>query len=136
VDRQQLDERMDFSLARHARPERWFGTYNYRYETTFDLTGFYPNATHLAGRWATDNQGVDILINGVSTGQPNTAQFVSWTPFQITSGFVAGINRLTFVVNNGGPGAPPGADPTGLRAEVGARPARLRRRPHRTANQH
>jgi hypothetical protein len=94
------------------------GTYNYRYETTFDLTGFNPATARLAGRWATDNQGVDILINGVSTGQSNPNQFVSWTPFQITSGFVGGINRLTFVVNNGGPGAPPGADPTGLRAEV------------------
>ena len=94
------------------------GTYNYRYETTFDLTGFNPATTRLAGRWATDNQGMDILINGMSTGQSNPSQFVSWTPFQITSGFVAGINRLTFVVNNGGPGASPGSDPTGLRAEV------------------
>jgi hypothetical protein len=94
------------------------GTYNYRYEATFDLAGFNPATARLAGRWATDNQGVDILINGVSTGQSNTAQFVSWTPFQVTNGFVPGTNRLTFIVNNGGPGAPPGADPTGLRAEV------------------
>ena len=94
------------------------GTYNYRYETTFDLTGFNPTTARLSGRWATDNQGVDILINGASTGQPNTAQFASWTPFQITSGFVPGINRLTFIVNNGSSGAPAGSDPTGLRAEV------------------
>lgn len=61
---------------------------------------------------------MDILINGVSTGQSNPNQFVSWTPFAVTSGFVAGTNRLTFVVNNGGPGAPAGSDPTGLRVEV------------------
>jgi hypothetical protein len=94
------------------------GTYNYRYETTFVLTGFDPATARLAGRWATDNRGVDILINGVSTGQPNINQFPSWTPFEIRSGFVAGTNRLTFVVNNGGPGAAEGSDPTGLRVEV------------------
>ncbi len=94
------------------------GTYNYRYETTFDLTGFNPATARLAGRWATDNQGVNILINGNSTGQSNTVQFTGWTPFEITGGFVPGINRLTFVVNNGGPGSAPGSDPTGLRAEV------------------
>jgi hypothetical protein len=94
------------------------GTIHYRYETTFDLTGFNPATARLAGRWATDNEGFDILINGVSTGQSNITQFASWAPFQITSGFVAGTNRLTFVVNNGGPGSPAGIDPTGLRAEV------------------
>ena len=94
------------------------GTYNYRYETTFDLTGFFAASARIAGRWATDNGGVDILINGVSTGQSNTNQFASWTPFTITSGFVAGTNRLTFVVNNGGTGGVPGTDPTGLRVEL------------------
>jgi len=94
------------------------GTYNYRYETTFDLTGLNPASARLAGRWSTDNGGVDIFINGISTGQANTAQFVAWTPFQITSGFVAGTNRIAFVVNNGGPGAVPGSDPTGLRVEI------------------
>ncbi len=94
------------------------GTYNYRYETTFDLTGFFAASARIAGRWATDNGGVDILINGVSTGQPNSNQFANWTPFQITSGLIAGTNRLTFIVNNGGPGSSPGSDPTGLRVEL------------------
>ena len=94
------------------------GTYNYRYETIFVLTGFDPATARLAGRWATDNRGVDILVNGVSTGQPNINQFANWTPFEIRSGFVAGTNRLTFVVNNGGPGAAEGSDPTGVRVEV------------------
>jgi len=44
------------------------GTYNYRYETTFNLDGFFAASARLAGRWATGNGGVDILINGVSTG--------------------------------------------------------------------
>jgi|GEM_PF-2482874 len=94
------------------------GTFNYSYETTFDLTGFNPATARLAGRWATDNRGVDILINGLSTGQVNTNPSASWTSFEITNGFVAGINRLTFVVNNGAPGYPAGTEPTGLRAEV------------------
>lgn len=94
------------------------GTYNYSYRTTFLLTGMNLATVRLAGRWATDNNGVNILINGVSTGQSNTNQFASWTPFVITSGFVNGANTLTFVVNNGSPGSVPGSDPTGLRVEL------------------
>jgi hypothetical protein len=96
------------------------GTANYRYETKFDLTGFNPATARVSGRWATDNNGTGILINGTSTGQVNTNQFSSWTPFQITNGFIAGTNRLTFIVNNGSPGGVAGNDPTGLRAEVWA----------------
>lgn len=94
------------------------GTYNYSYETTFDLSGFNPTTARLAGRWLTDNRGVDILINGLSTAQSNVNPFTTWTSFQITNGFVAGANRLTFVVNNGAPGYPAANEPTGLRAEV------------------
>jgi hypothetical protein len=107
------------SVSTYA-PSDGSGTANYRYETKFDLTGFNPGTVRLNGQWATDNNGVDILINGTSTGQLNTNQFAAWTPFQITNGFVAGTNRLTFIVNNGGPGAPVGNDPTGLRAELWA----------------
>lgn len=92
------------------------GSFNYQYETLFDLTGFNPATARLAGRWATDDQGVDILINGVSSGQVNTALFASWTSFEITSGFVAGTNRLTFVVNNAGEA--PTVNPSGVRAEL------------------
>ena len=94
------------------------GNFNYRYETTFDLTGLNPATARLTGRWSTDNRGVDILINGLSTVQANTAEFTTWTPFRVTSGFVAGTNRLTFVVNNGSRGGVAGIDPTGLRVEV------------------
>ncbi len=94
------------------------GTYNYRYETTFNLGALAVSGARIAGRWACDNRGVDILINGVGTGQSNDNQFNQWTPFVINSGFVAGANRLTFVVNNGSPGAAAGSDPTGLRVEL------------------
>ena len=42
---------------------------NYTYRLTFNLTGLQPNAAVINGNWAVDNSGVDILLNGVSTGQ-------------------------------------------------------------------
>jgi hypothetical protein len=89
---------------------------DYRYETEFDLSGLDPATAAVSGRWATDNAGSDILINGRSTGQSNTLQINTWTPFIITNGFVAGSNRLTFIVNIASPN---GEDnPTGLRVEM------------------
>jgi hypothetical protein len=82
----------------------------YDYQTTFNLAGVDPSTVSLVGQWATDNEGVDILINGVSTG--NTAGgFTSWYSFDISSGFVSGVNTLDFIVNNDG-------GPTGLRVEL------------------
>jgi hypothetical protein len=98
-------------------PNETNGTANYRYETKFDLTGLDPATAVIAGHWATDNGGLDVLINGVSTGQANTQQFTDWTYFQINTGFVAGTNTLTFVLNNGA-GESPGDGPTGLRVEM------------------
>ena len=88
---------------------------NFSYQTTFDLTGYDPATAVIVGQWATDNNGIDVLINGVSTGQANTAQFASYTPFRINSGFVSGVNTLTFIVNNADG---PGNNPTGLRVEM------------------
>jgi len=86
---------------------------HYDYRTTFDLTGFAPSTASITGLWATDNEGINILINGVSTGNTiGAAQgFTSFTPFSITGGFVSGINTLDFIVNND-------AGPTGLRVEM------------------
>jgi hypothetical protein len=98
-------------------PSDGAGSFTFRYETRFVLSGFDPATARITGRWATDNRGSDILINGTSTGQ-SSPSYGAWTPFQITSGFVPGTNRLTFVVVNGDPGAPQGSDPTGLRVEL------------------
>jgi hypothetical protein len=92
---------------------------DYTYELTFDLTGFDPATALLLGNWATDNLGVDIRLNGASTGLQNTTQFSAWTAFTLTNGFRTGLNTLEFVVNNTTPGY------TGLRVEglrVGALP--------------
>jgi hypothetical protein len=86
----------------------------YVYRLHFDLTGLDPASARIDGRWATDNPGIDIRINGAATGNANTAQFVSFTPFVITNGFVAGLNTLDFEVRNDD--ATTGY--TGLRVEV------------------
>jgi hypothetical protein len=84
---------------------------NYTYRTTFDLTGLDPSTASITGRWATDNPGLDILINGVSTGQVNTIGFTAFTPFSINTGFTSGINTLDFIVQEQGV-------VTGLRVEM------------------
>lgn len=83
----------------------------YTYHTTFDLTGFDETTAILGGRWSTDNNGLDILINTLPTGQTTGfADFGIWTLFSITAGFTPGLNTLDFVLSNGG-------GPTGLRVE-------------------
>jgi hypothetical protein len=87
---------------------------NFDFQTTFDLTGLNPATAMITGGWSTDNNGVQILLNGHDTGNAGTdfAQFsIGFAPFSITSGFVAGINTLDFIVFNGG-------GPTALRVEM------------------
>jgi hypothetical protein len=84
---------------------------DYIYRTVVDLTGFDPASVVIIGDWSTDNDGGDILINGISTGQRNTAQFAAFTPFSISSGFRAGLNTIDFRVNNSAVGY------TGLRVD-------------------
>jgi hypothetical protein len=83
------------------------------YETTFNLTGLNPATASLTIGWSTDNNGLDVVLNGSSTGQTTSdSQFlVGFSTFTISSGFVAGINTLDFLVNNGG-------GPTALRTEI------------------
>jgi len=93
---------------------------DYFYETSFDLLDADLSTASLFGRWAIDNEGLDILLNGVSTGNANPNGFGGWTDFSIAADegdvFNAGSNTLTFIVNNAGlPTDPPG--PIGLRVE-------------------
>lgn len=95
---------------------------NYYFRTTFVL----PNNADLdeaqiSGFWSSDNTGVDILLNGVSTGNqiafgtyPNLS-FQALHSFSIigSAGFVTGLNTLDFVVNN--PSGYACCDATGLR---------------------
>ncbi len=85
---------------------------DYTYETTFDLTGFYPATAEIRGMWATDNAGLEILLNGQSIYSVSNG-FGVLTPFTIPVGspFQAGVNTLTFRLNNASQGY------TGLRVE-------------------
>jgi hypothetical protein len=90
---------------------------DYRYRISFDLAGLDPATALITGRWSSDNIGVDILLNGMPTGNANSAQFAGWSAFTISASsgdaFLEGSNTIDFIVNN----APPGANPTGFRAE-------------------
>ena len=84
----------------------------YVYRTQFDLSKFKSNTAVIRGLWSTDNNGVDILINGKSTGYFTPIEaYYGMFPFEITEGFVDGINTLDFIVNNVNA-------PTGLRVEL------------------
>ncbi|MDG2123008.1 MAG: immunoglobulin domain-containing protein [Verrucomicrobiales bacterium] len=91
-------------------------TDNFTVRTTFDLTGFDQTTANITGRWSTDNGGVDIIINGFSTGQSNDGNFGVWHDFflDFPSDFVAGVNTIDFVFNNAGDAPNPG----GLRIEM------------------
>jgi hypothetical protein len=82
----------------------------YHYVMTFTLAS--PGTVNFTGQWSTDNEGVDILLNGLSTGNsiPDPTSFTSFHNFTITGNGVSGLNTLDFVVNNDG-------GPTGLRVE-------------------
>lgn len=99
-------------------PNRPDGAANYGYQIQFDLAGLNPATAAIHGKWSADDAGIDILINGQSTGQSNTVLYGSWTPFQLLNGFVANKNTLTFLVNNG-VGQAASTGPTGLRVEMG-----------------
>ncbi len=71
------------------------------FRTTFSLAGLDPLSAFITGTWATDNTGLDILINGASTGNTSSG-FQALTAFNVNSGFVAGVNTLDFVVNDFG----------------------------------
>jgi hypothetical protein len=83
---------------------------NYDYQVSFSLSGFNTATAFIRGNWATDDEGLDILVNGVSSNA-TSGGFTSFTPFTIASGFVDGTNTLDFIVKNTG-------GPTGLRVEM------------------
>ncbi|MBS1494159.1 MAG: hypothetical protein JST55_11640 [Bacteroidetes bacterium] len=99
-------------IAPRTDAGKWNEEGVYIYRLYFDLTGHDLNSTVIKGGWSTDNNGVDILINGQSTGfaTPFEAFKGGLFPFEIKSGFVQGVNTLDFIVNNG-------YAPTGLRVE-------------------
>jgi hypothetical protein len=99
-----------------APQENGLGAANtsYTYRQTFHVV-CSTDCVVINGRWAVDNSGA-ILLNGSpipgGTISGNIqANFKTWHPFTITSGFVPGANNLDFVVTNY-------ASYTGLRVEM------------------
>lgn len=90
----------------------------YSYEISVDLpTDGLAAAAKLQGVWATDDQGTDILVNGVSTGIQNLGGFGGLTVFPADAGlglFQKGPNTIQFVVTNGGESD----NPSGLRVDA------------------
>ena len=85
----------------------------YSYGLNFDLTGFDPSTASFAGRFAADNMVNSIMLNGVALAATG-GTYGSWTDFSAASGFVSGLNTLTFNVENT---AQRSGNPTGLRVE-------------------
>jgi len=84
----------------------------YEYETKFVVQDLrLISNIQISGRWAADDQGAEVRLNGQV--QPNVTQcsFRAFAGFTIDTGFQNGVNTLVFLVNNALPVVP---DPTGL----------------------
>lgn len=105
------------NLSKWIAPRADAGNFNsaglYVYTMQFSLKSFKPETADIRGLWCTDNNGIDILINGKSTGFVTAYnQFgFGFAPFEIKDGFVYGMNSISFVVYNG-------EAPTGLRVII------------------
>jgi hypothetical protein len=86
----------------------------YYYTTTFSLPA--PGPYQLSGGfWTSDNQGLNIFLNGFNLGETNPGNYTSLTSFTIPSADfnVGGTNNLTFVAWNENY-APSHGSPTGI----------------------
>lgn len=118
----------DTSMSQWIAPQ---STYNYEpassdpnpgyygYRTTFDLGEINPALVQLAGQWSSDNNGVEIYLNGNALGFSTPVDaFTGFHDFSIDAGssfFVSGVNTLDFVVYNV---AQTTGNPSGLRVEL------------------
>ncbi|WP_310475417.1 PEPxxWA-CTERM sorting domain-containing protein [Sandarakinorhabdus sp.] len=87
----------------------------YTYSIAFDLGKFVPGTASFNGRFATDNTVTSILLNGTQITQAGLGTFNQWTNFSASTGFVGGLNTLSFRVRNF---ASPRGNPSGLRVEI------------------
>ena len=87
---------------------------DYTYELQFTLTPLMIASTgQFTGRYAVDNSMVSVMLNSTALTAP-AGSLSGFTNFSATSGFVAGLNKLTFKTRNG-TGAT--GNPTGFRME-------------------
>lgn len=86
-------------------------TDNITYRTTFDLTGYSLVGGSISGKWAADDTGLAIRVNGMVVPGFGVAQNNQWALFSIDGGFVPGLNVLEFDTRST-------VNPTGLRVEM------------------
>ncbi len=93
---------------------------NFTYTTTFSLAGLNPATAQIFGQMEGDNTITQILLNGTPVSYTSSGQndYVAFQPLSITSGFQAGTNTLSFVVNNVAISNPQNA--AGFRAQLTA----------------
>lgn len=95
-----------------ARPSGSSAAGLYTYRLSFDLTGFSPSTTILKGQFWSNDDVQNTYLNGTALGIKNTSSGKKYpTSFVITSGFLAGVNTLDFVVKTN-------HEDSGFRAEV------------------
>ena len=90
------------------------------------LTGIDLSSVELAGFWVTDNQGLDIRVNGFSTGQTNngnhpaapSASPANAFSISLEDGLISGINTIEFVWGNGPAGGAGSQNPNPTHARV------------------
>jgi uncharacterized phage protein (TIGR02218 family) len=77
-----------------------FADGTYRYRLTFDLSGVDVSSVDIAGVAIADN-GVAVLINGVTLGSALTGASTSSVAFSVpSSNLIQGANTLDFIVTN------------------------------------
>lgn len=90
----------------------------YYFSTTFSLPAS-PGYVLTGSEWSSDNQGVQIFLNGIALNMtnPNPLSFAGYSAFTAPSGdFNAGLNTLTFVMWNENY-TPVHASPVGIEIE-------------------
>ncbi len=88
------------------------GPYTYRH--AFLLTSGVPETASVTLRWAADNSGTAVRLNGQALPVPLAAGFGGLTAASSFGGLVAGINALEFDITNAGTAA----NGTGVRVEL------------------
>lgn len=97
-------------VANNPNFSRWIGTSNqssngpagvYTYRTSFNLPANADlNSVVITGLWATDDPGLNILVNSTPNGQTSIGH-TALVPFTLTTGFQIGNNDIDFIVQNG-----------------------------------
>jgi hypothetical protein len=84
----------------------------YTYSLSFNILSTQnPLTASFAGQFAVDDRVTQIMLNGTTLFSGSEGSDSSWTDFSASSGFLSGLNTLTFTVENIGLS---GSNPTGL----------------------